>query len=107
MASSDHGAGVITAMAVSGKRRRIIRAFEEHQAESAASARALSDLGLSESRFVKRLQEAGVLAVTGDRRYYLNRERWSEYSSSRRRRAWIILTLCGVLILVYLLMQRS
>lgn len=99
--------GVVAAMAISTRGRRIVRAFEEYQAVSPGSARTLADLGLRESRHVGRLERAGVLTVTGDKRYYLNRDRWSELTEARRRRAVILLAVIGVVILVYWLIPKS
>jgi len=105
--SVDSATGVVAAMAVSAAGRRIVRAFEEYQAISPGSAKTLADLGLSDSRRVGRLEQAGVLSVTQDKRYYLNRDRWSELSEARRRRAVIVLALVGLVLLVYLLIQKS
>jgi len=107
MSSSNYSTGVITAVVVAGKPKRVVRAFEETQAVSSASARTLADLGLSDSRAVRKLTAAGVLSVTGDKRYYLNSERWGEYRAAKRRRAMVVLGLFVVVVVCYLLMQRS
>ena len=74
---------------------------------SAASARTLADLDVSDSRHVQKLTEAGVLSATSDGRYYLNVDRWAELREDRRRRAMILLALAGLLLLVYWLIPKS
>jgi hypothetical protein len=105
--SSDYSIGVVVAAAAAGKCRRVVRAFEEHQAVSPASARTLANLGHTESRHVNRLERAGVLSVTPETRYYLNRDRWQEMRAARRRRAFMVLGLVGLALLVYPLMSKS
>lgn len=104
--SGEYSSGVIVALAVNARGKRIVRTFEESQAVSTGSAKKLADLGISESRQVKRLEQIGVLSVTPEGRYYLNRDRWYELREARKRRAVMVLALCGVLVLAYWLIAK-
>jgi hypothetical protein len=98
--------GSTAAIALGARRRRIVGAFEKHQATSPDSARTLAEMGLSESRTLQRLQDAGVVAATGGR-FYLNRERWGEYRSVRRLRASLVLVLAALAAITFALMSRG
>lgn len=98
--------GATGGVAMAAQRRRFVNRFEERQACSPASARTLAELELPESRLLSRLQNAGVVVAVAGGRYYLNRERLSEYGAARRRRALTVFALAVVAILLYLLISQ-
>lgn len=105
--STASNAGALTAVIITARRRKLVRKFEERQAVSAASARTLADLEVSDSHHVQKLKSAGVLSATPDGRYYLNVDRWAELREDRRRRAMMLLALVALLVLVYWLIPKS
>jgi hypothetical protein len=99
------GAGV--ALVISVKMRKIFAAFEEKGAVRPETARELLELGLEESRILRRLQRKGVIIATQDQRYYLSQQGLDGMKSARRTRAPMLTAIAGLTVLLVLWLRSS
>lgn len=76
--------GAIVAAAVSRKRRRLIATFRAQGATSAATAKSLSELGLSSSVLLQIQKLRGVIVDDGHGRMFLDEARAAVVDRTRR-----------------------
>lgn len=74
----------VTAVIISKKRRRIIRAFRKAKALSAESAMSLDEIGLSKNIILEIQKFGGVLVEVAQNRFYLDEKQEQEISRFRR-----------------------
>jgi hypothetical protein len=89
--------GAEAAVAVVRSREREIRlAFHDAGALDPSTARALADLGLEESRGVRRLERREVVRESSPGCYYFDEEAWLALRGTRRRMAMMVLVAIGL-----------
>lgn len=94
---------VITAVMLR-KQRKLVRAFEEAGAISAAQARTAAQLGLQPGMAWHRLVSHAVLRCPGEGRYFLDIANWQRLRGRRRHLALaVVAALLGVLGLILIL----
>lgn len=99
------GAGA--ALAIAHKLRKIMATFEEHGAVRPDSARTLQQLGLKDSRLLRRLQKKGVVVAAQDGRYYLDRTGMERYRFAKKTRALILMAVALAVVFFIVWFQRS
>ncbi|MEJ7812194.1 MAG: hypothetical protein WKG32_17405 [Gemmatimonadaceae bacterium] len=83
--------GATAAAAVMLRREReVVDAFRRAGATSPATARPFSDLGLDDTRVVKRLRARAVVREATPGRVYLDEEVWVAVRRTRQRLAFIL-----------------
>ena len=92
------------AIAISKKRRRILRAFRDAEATSTTRARRLEDIGLSPSLLVEIQKLRGVLIEAEDGHYFLDETREAEVDGLRKKLAVaiVVVVLVGAVAAWYL-----
>ncbi len=91
---SNGGAGAAIAVAVSAKRRRIVKAFRAAGATSRDRAVPESSLVIRGHMIFRRMKKSGVIVTLPDGRLYLDE---AALERSRRRRLAIV----GIVLLVF------
>ena len=89
------------------KERRMVARFRAAGAVSAASARALVDLGIERGIILRRLRERAVIRDAGGERYYLDEPSWAAVRRSRRRAIHILWVIGLIIILAVLFARRA
>jgi len=72
------------------REREVVDAFRRAGATSPAAARALSDLGLDDTRVVKRLRARAVVREAAPGAFYLDEEVWVAVRRTRQRVAFVL-----------------
>ena len=68
---------------IAARQRATVRKFQAADANDAARARSLAELGVRQDHLFGRLEKAGVVVKTGDGSYYLSSEglaRWQRHA---------------------------
>jgi hypothetical protein len=84
MAPVVSGSGAVAAGIIARKRRKIVRAFREHGATSADTARSLADVGLSEGLLLYVLKLKHLIVSVGGDKFYLDTAREQAVDRTRR-----------------------
>ena len=87
---------MMVAVVLMATRRRLIRKLQTAQAHDERSAVTLPASRRLEAWWQSRLKAAGVLGLTADGRWWLDRPAWQRYQAARRARGLTILA-CGLL----------
>ena len=93
-------------IAILGKERAVVRAFQEAGATGASSARRLEELDLRPGLGFRRLRDRAVIRVAAQERYYLDEEVWAAVRRGRRRLSVVVFIIL-LLIMVGGLALRS
>lgn len=86
------GAGVMVAMRI--REKNVVKHFRDSGAISPETAKSLTDLRLDEGDFtLRRLHRRAVIRQVHAGEYYLDEEVWAAVKNTRRRIAFVLVTL--------------
>jgi hypothetical protein len=88
------------------KQNQYIRRFKKAEATDPASARPLEDLRVRDNHIFRGLVRKGVFVEASDGRFYVDLDQADEFIALRRRIAFFIFLIVGVVLIVLLLLGQ-
>lgn len=82
------------------RQNRYFHAFRIAGATSVQTAKTLKEMDIVPNGIFYRLEKAGVFEKSDGDRYFMNQEKAQEYFIRRRKYAWIMVGLIGIVILI-------
>jgi CubicO group peptidase (beta-lactamase class C family) len=89
------------------RERRLVRRFQEAGAFTPDSARSLEQIGIADSRPLRRLRDRLVIRHTEDGRFYMDEEGWAVLGKRRRRHASAAAIIALAVLLAMFLFGRT